>query len=75
MGGRVEGHAWGARERGLCLWGLKVSVILEKSALQRACVFVRMQGMRDRVGVTRMCFVKCGGQRMWGVEVNHGFVT
>lgn len=46
------GHAWGARERGLYLWGLKVSVILEKSALHRACVFVRMQGMRDRVGVT-----------------------
>lgn len=53
----------GARERGLCLWGLKVSAILEKPALQRACVFVRMQGMRDRVGVTRVCFVKCGGRR------------
>lgn len=41
----------GARERGLCLRGLKVSAILEKSALQRAFVFMRMQNKSDHVGV------------------------
>lgn len=41
----------GARERGLCFWGLKVNAILEKPALQRACVVGRMQDMSDRVRV------------------------
>lgn len=41
----------GARERGLCFWGLKVSVILEEPALRRACVVERMQDMSDPVRV------------------------
>lgn len=65
----------GARERGLCPWGLKVSAILEKQpALQRACVFMRMQDRSDLVGMIGCASLKSGGQRVWGVEVSHRFV-
>lgn len=37
----------GARERGLCLRGLKVSAILEK----KPALFVKMKNMSDHVGV------------------------